>query len=148
MDHDFSYPATLIPDRDAGGFVVTFVDFPEAITQGDDVPDALAQAADALEEAMAGRLRRGEPIASPSSPAPGQHLVAVPAQTAAKAALRLAMVESGVDEARLAARLACDEKEIRRLLDPRQAAPLSRIEHALAALGRRIAVRLVEGRAA
>ena len=134
MDRDFSYPATLTPDDEAGGFVVTFVDLPEAITQGDDVPDALAQAADALEEAVAGRIRRGEPIPLLSPASPAHHPVAVPAQTAAKAALYLAMTEAGIDEAQLAVRLACDEKEIHRLLDPRQAAPLSRIDRALAVL--------------
>ena len=48
----FVYPATLTPAVQDGGFVVTFVDIPEAITQGDDVPEALHQAADCLEEAM------------------------------------------------------------------------------------------------
>ena len=104
MDRDFSYPATLTPDHEAGGFVVTFVDVPEAITQGDDVPDALAQAADALEEALAGRIRRGEAIPPPSPASPGDHPIAVPAQTAAKAALSLAMADAGVGEAQLAAR--------------------------------------------
>ncbi len=40
MNH-FAYPATLVPDIEDGGFVVTFVDLPEAITQGDDLADAL-----------------------------------------------------------------------------------------------------------
>ena len=31
----FVYPAILTPDVQDGGFVVTFVDVPEAITQGD-----------------------------------------------------------------------------------------------------------------
>ena len=54
----FVYPATLTPDTQDGGFVVTFVDVPEAITQGDDVSEALHQAADCLEEAMVGAFRR------------------------------------------------------------------------------------------
>ena len=52
----FVYPATLTPEEQEGGFVVTFPDVPEAITQGDDVTDARRQAADCLEEAIAGRL--------------------------------------------------------------------------------------------
>ena len=35
MQH-FIYPARFTPDKD-GGFVVTFPDVPEAITQGDEV---------------------------------------------------------------------------------------------------------------
>ena len=40
---------------------MTFEDLPEAITQGETIAEALAEAADALEEAIAGRLRRGNP---------------------------------------------------------------------------------------
>jgi antitoxin HicB len=65
MDLELSYPVLLTPEPD-GGFVTTFPDVPEAITQGDDVPDALEQAADALEEALVGRIRRGEVIPPPS----------------------------------------------------------------------------------
>ena len=67
----FSYPVRLAPDRRNGGYVVTFRDLPEATTQGRDLADALAQAADCLEEAMAGRIRRGDEILAPSRPAKG-----------------------------------------------------------------------------
>jgi hypothetical protein len=40
----------------------------------------------------------------------------------------------------LAARLQCDEKEVRRLLDPRHASKLSRLEAALALLGQQIVI--------
>lgn len=46
--YDFQYPVVLTPDKRDGGFVVTFRDMPEAITQGEDVADALSQAADCL----------------------------------------------------------------------------------------------------
>ena len=67
---NFVYPALLTPDEQDGGFVVTFPDVPEAITQGEDVSDALQQAADCLEEAIAGRIRRQAclPEASPARP--------------------------------------------------------------------------------
>lgn len=144
MTHDFTYAATLTPDEADGGFVVMFPELPEAITQGEDEADALSQAADALEEAIAGRIRRGAEIPAPKPPRKGQHLVPVPAQMAAKAALYLAVREAGVTRSELAARLACDEKEVRRLLDPRHPSKLPRIEAALAALGKQIALRLVD----
>lgn len=53
---NFVYPATLTPDIEDGGFVVRFVDFPEAITQGESVQDALQEATDCLEEAIANRI--------------------------------------------------------------------------------------------
>ena len=57
----FVYPATLTPDTKDSGFVVTFVDVPEAITQGDDRTDALREATDCLEEAIANRIGMGLP---------------------------------------------------------------------------------------
>ena len=144
MTHDFVYPATLTPDESDGGFVVTFEDLPEAITQGEDLSDALVQAADALEEAVAGRIRRGDEIPSPSKPGRGQHVIPVPALTAAKAALYLTLRAAEVSRRELAARLGCDEKEVRRLLDPRHTSKLPRIQAALAALGRQIGLRLMD----
>src|SRR5215217_6274582 len=137
MTHDFVYPIVLTPAEE-GGFVVTFPDLPEAITQGDDAADALAQAADALDEAIAGRIRRGDAIPAPSAAAAGQPAVPVPAQTAAKASLFLALREAGMTKSQLAERLGCDEKEVRRLLDPRHASRLPRLQAALAVLGKAI----------
>lgn len=144
MHRDFTYPAKLTPDETDGGYVVTFRDVPEAVTQGEDVQDALSQAADALEEAVAGRLRLGDEIPSPSAPRDGEMLVPVPALTAAKAALYLALRQEGLTKSELAARLGCDEKEVRRLLDPRHRSKLPRIQAALAVLGRRVALRLLD----
>jgi len=143
MAHEFAYPVTLTPDGTDGGFVVTFEDIPEAITQGETVADALLEAADALEEAIAGRIRRGDPIPE-ASPAANRPRVPVPAQTAAKAALFLALKETGISKSELAMRLECDEKEVRRLLDPRHPSKLPRIQKALAVLGKGLAIRLVD----
>ncbi|HZF13204.1 MAG TPA: type II toxin-antitoxin system HicB family antitoxin [Thermoanaerobaculia bacterium] len=144
MIHEFAYPVMLTPDEIEGGFVVTFPDLPEAITQGEDTAGALEEAADALEEAIAGRIRRGDPIPRPSITADSQLRVPVPALTAAKAALYLALRETGISKSELAARLGCDEKEVRRLLDPRHPSKLPRIEKALSSLGKSLAVRLVD----
>ena len=139
MEH-FVYPATLTPDPQDGGFVVTLVDVPEAITQGDDVPEALHQAADCLEEAIVGRIRRRGDIPAASPVKAGQYAVALPAHTAAKAALYVALRQTQLTQVDLASRLHCDEKEVRRLLDPRHASKLSRMEAALAILGQQLVV--------
>jgi antitoxin HicB len=75
MDLDLAYLVTLTPDETEGGFVVTFQDVPEAITQGEDFADALAQASDALEEAIAGRIRRGDPIPELSALSDGTYVI-------------------------------------------------------------------------
>jgi len=144
MVHEFAYPALLTPDEIDGGFTVTFRDLPEAITQGESVSDALDEASDALEEAIAGRIRRGDSIPQPSPLEDNELKVPVPALTAAKAALYLALRETGLSKTELASRLGCDEKEVRRLLDPRHPSKLPRIERALSALGKSLSVRLVD----
>ena len=50
----FTYAVRLTPDR-AGGYVVTCRDLQEAITQGESIQEALTEAADCLEEAIAAR---------------------------------------------------------------------------------------------
>ena len=136
----FVYPVTLTPDADDGGFVVTFVDASEAITQGEDVEGALREAADCLEEAIANRIVTGVSIPKTSPVKKGRYAVPLPAQTAAKAALYMAIQEAKVTKTELAKRLCCDEKEVRRLLDPRHPSKLSRLESALAAVGQRLIV--------
>ncbi len=139
----FQYPATLTPEK-AGGFTVRFVDLPEAITSGADRRDALVQAADCLEEAIAGRITDGLEIPEPSSLRLNHVLLTVPAPMAAKAALYLAMCDANIKQTELARQLGCDEKEVRRMLDPRHPTKLPRIQQALEALGKRLVVSLEE----
>jgi len=140
----FAYPAALKPAsrfaRGERGYVVQFRDFPEATTQGEDVSDALAEAADCLEEAIAGRMVNDDDIPTPSRPTKRERVVALPAQTGAKAALYLAMRQAGISKAELARRLGCDEKDVRRLLNPRYGSKLPKIDAALAALGKRMEI--------
>ena len=140
----FTYPARLRPDS-TGEFIVSFRDLPECLTSGADEAEALVEAADALEEAIAGRIDDAERIPVPSARRSGEHHVAVPAGTAAKAALVLALRESGLSRVALAQRLGVDEKSVRRMLDPRHGTAVRRIEAALRVLGRKL---VVETRAA
>ncbi len=129
----FAYPARLRRTR-SDEIVVSFRDLPECLTSGSDEAEALSEAADALEEAIAGRIDDRESIPDPSPRRAGEHLVAVPAETAAKAALSLALRNSGVTHAALADRLGVGEESVRRLLDPRRRVSVNRIHSALRAL--------------
>ena len=78
------YPAHLertAPDE----IMVSFRDLPECLTSGVNEPDALAEAQDALEEAIAGRLADGDPLPTPSAPQAGERLIAVAIPTPAGA---------------------------------------------------------------
>ncbi len=133
---EFVYPAKFARDRKDGGFVVSFRDTPEAITQADTLAECVEEAAGALQAAIEGRIMDGLDIPVASRAKRGERLVALPVQTALKAALYLAMREHGITRVELARRLGIDEKEARRMLDPHHATKAERLEQALAVLGR------------
>jgi antitoxin HicB len=82
-----TYAIKLTKD-DNGTLLATCPRLPEVTTFGRDVDDALAHAADAVEEAIAARMADREPIPEPSV---GRHTVELPAQTAAKVQLNRLM---------------------------------------------------------
>ena len=155
----FVYPARLRrtgPDE----VVVSFRDIPECLTSLNRAPpgirsiapagsaadetEALAEAADALDVAIAGRIvyppENGDPIPVPSARRTDEHDVAVPADTAAKAALLLALCDSGLSRSALARRLGVDVRVVRRMLDPRHRTGASRIGSVLRELGQELVV--------
>ena len=93
----FTYPARLKQD-DEGRYLVTFPDFPEALTDGATIDEALFEAADALDEAMAARISHEEEIPEPSKLKRGQYEVPAPALISAKAALTLAAAEANMSK--------------------------------------------------
>lgn len=140
----FSYPARFRPDS-SGTIIVSFRDLPECLTSGADETEALREARDALEEAIAGRIDDGEPIPAPSPRRTGEYLIAVPPDMAAKAAFVLAFRDSGLSRVAFGQRFGVDEKVVRRMLDPRHHTTANRLHKALHALGREL---VVESRAA
>jgi antitoxin HicB len=135
----YQYPANFTPAEE-GGFVISFPDLPEAITQGETAEQCIDEASDALEEAIIGRINTVDDIPSSSDAQRGQFLIPVPAQTAFKAALYEEMRSQGLSKMQMAARLGIDEKEARRLLDPHHPSKLPRIAEILERVGKRIVV--------
>ena len=128
----FAYPARFEATED-GTLLVRFRDLPEAMTEGADEADALREAEDCLEEALAHRMLQRLVIPLPSRRAAGEILVAPGLQIAAKLALTLAQKAAGLNNVALAKRLGCDEKEVRRLLDPHHKSRLDRLDAAVKA---------------
>lgn len=137
----FEYAVMLTPAEE-GGFVVTCRDLPQLVTQGEDVADALMEAADAMDEVFAAYMQGKLHFPTPSNARRGEHKLAPPAATVAKAALYVAMKEAQVTNVQLARQLGVDEKEVRRLLDPHYASKLPRIAQAIAMLGKRLVIGL------
>jgi antitoxin HicB len=128
----FTYAAEFEPGDKRGVIVVSFPDVPEAITQGDDLADAHAQAEEALGLAKARAKRKG------------LTMVAVAPEVAAKLAVLEAFVAAGIAKSELARRMGKDEKEIRRILDPKHPTKLPAMVDALRALGKRLVIGVEE----
>jgi antitoxin HicB len=139
----FSYPASFTAENVDGGFVITFRDLPEAITQADTEQQGLVEAADCLEEAIAARIDDNLEISEPSSLQTEEQIVVLHIQTALKATLYLSMKEAAITKVELAKLIEVDEKEVRRILDPRHGTKLGTIERALAALDKKIELQVV-----
>jgi antitoxin HicB len=133
----FTYPVKLTRDRRDGGYVVTFRDIPEAITQGGNAEEALSEAEGALQAAIEARIEDALDIPAPSRAKSGERMVSSPVTTALKAAVYISMREQGVSKSELARRMQIHEKEARRMLDPHHQTKVIALERALAVLGRR-----------
>lgn len=80
------YPAQFTP-ADEGGFVVTFRDLPEAITQGDTEQEAYEMAADVLLSTMDFYFDDMRPVPLPSSAQDGDKWVELPPSVFSKVLL-------------------------------------------------------------
>jgi antitoxin HicB len=144
----YAYRALFEPGDRRGNIVVSFPDVPEAITQGRGDADARALAEEALGLALLTYLKHG--LALPKPRAKGRNLVeiAVAPDVAAKLAVLEAFKAAGISKSELARRLDKDEKEVRRILDPKHATKLPALTAALRALGKRLVVGVMEAEAA
>jgi antitoxin HicB len=140
MMNKFSFPVILTPDSTDGGFIVSFPDFPEAITQGESIADALVEAVDCLEEAIAARIDEEMEIPLPSKPLSAQHIVTLPLQMSLKVILYSSVQETHTSKSELARQLNLDEKEIRRIFDPRHPTKVPTMEKLLSRLGKRLSI--------
>ena len=143
----YTYPARLEPDED-GRLVVHFPDLPEALTDGADETEALAEASDCLSEALAGRIHRTEKLPTPSPFQQGFYAVEPEPTIALKAALYEGLKTRRMTVAELAQRLTINERDAARLIDPKARTPLTKLEPALSALGYAIGIEIRESRVA
>ena len=138
----YAYPVTLKPAKE-GGFVVTFVDIPEAITQGETKTDALVMAREALETALDFYFDDGQTVPKPSLPERGQLTVELAASVTAKVILMNEMLTQKVRPAELARRLKTTPQEVNRLTNIRHTSRIDGIEAALRAMGKTLEIRAV-----
>lgn len=135
----YVFAARFEPEPD-GGYLVTFPDVPEAITQGDDRADAVASASEALGLALRGIVLDDRPLPRPKTSGEGLVAIAVSPETALKLAVIEAFREAGISKSELARRMGRIETEARRILDPDHHTGLPLLKGALAALGKTVVV--------
>jgi antitoxin HicB len=132
------YPVKLTPED--GKVLVSFPDFPDVHTFGDDEPEALARSVDALETMLMAMIEDKEAIPQPKPIRRRGRFIALPVLTEAKIELYRQMRSSKTGKAELARRLNCHLPQIDRLLDLGHASRLDQLEQAFIALGKRLAV--------
>jgi len=136
------YPGRFEPAEE-GGFVVTFRDVPEAITQGDSIDEARAMAADALLTAMDFYFEGKRPVPAPSKAKKGEELVSLPANVSAKVLLLNEMVGQKVTPSELARRLGTSPQVVNRIVDIKHATKIDTLAEAVQALGKRLEIAVV-----
>ncbi|GAB7125537.1 type II toxin-antitoxin system antitoxin HicB [Silvimonas sp. JCM 19000] len=134
------YPAHFAPGDGGQGFVVTFRDIAEAITQGDDEADALDMAADVLLSAMDFYFDDKRPVPMPSAALPGERLIELPPSAAAKVLLLNEMLAQKVSNSELGRRIGASPQEMNRVIDLKHTTKIDTIWRAMAALGKKLEV--------
>ena len=135
------YPVIVHKEK-AGGCWLSFPDVPGTYTNGTSVKDAMSHALDALETMFMYTFGTGEMIPLPSAPKRGQKLVELPVSVAAKVLLHNEMVRQKVRPINLAKRMGIPRQEITRMLNLRHNTKIDTTAQALAALGKRLELRV------
>lgn len=137
----FDYPV-IIEEQPEGGYIVTFPDIPEAITQGEDIDEALLYAVDALETALSFYVEARKPLPTPS-PAEGRQTVSPSTLECAKLGVYREMTSQGLKKVDLARRLGWHMPQVDRLFNLKHASRLDQLESAARAMGRQIKIDVV-----
>ena len=131
------YPAQFIPAEE-GGFVVTFRDLPEAITQGDTEEEAYEMAADVLLSTMDFYFEDMRPVPLPSPVQDDDKLVELPTSVFAKVLLLNEMLAQNVSNAELARRLGTRPQDVQRIVNLQHSTKIDTIATALHQLGKQL----------
>lgn len=138
----FNYPAKFTPEVD-GGYSVTFRDIPEAITQGDTLEEAQAEAVNALVTAMEFYFEDNRPVPEPSKARRGEALVQLPPSVATKVMLLNLMLQERKRPVDLARTMHVKPQEITRIMNLHHATKIDTLAAAFGALGRQLDIRVV-----
>ncbi|MHB8789656.1 MAG: type II toxin-antitoxin system HicB family antitoxin [Desulfobulbaceae bacterium] len=130
------YPAEITKDEE-GFFFVRFLDFDEAITDGESLEEALFNAQEVLTLTIEGRMDEGIHIPEPQ-PATGKNIHCIAPAARVQAALLVHQARGNRSLADLARALETSWPSAKRLEDPHHSPTLKMLDRAAATLGKRL----------
>jgi len=133
------YPARFEPAEE-GGYVVTFRDIPESITQGDTFKEAMKMAREVLVLGIECYFDAHKHVPVPSELQADECLVELPVSVWAKVLLLNEMIAAKVGPSELARRMHTRPQEANRIIDLGHATKIDTLSRALAALGKRLEI--------
>lgn len=131
--NSFRYPALLEPNGE-GGYIVSFRDVPEALTEGWSLEEAKNNALDALITSIEFYIEGNKPFPLPSSQQKDEILINLPISVVAKVLLLNAMTKQHIRPIDLANKMKVRPQEINRIIDLKHNTKIDTIEKAFNAL--------------
>lgn len=130
------YPAQL--SKVGAGYMVSFRDIPEALTEGRTKAEAMEMAADALATAMDFYFDDRREVPVPSKTKKDEIPVAIPTSLSAKILLLNEMLREGVSPASLARKLKATPQTVTRIVDLHHSTKIDTIDAALGVMGKKL----------
>lgn len=132
------YPAIFHKTED--GYVITFPDIPEAITQANSYEEAIMMAEDCLLTALDFYFEDNRLVPMPSSPKYDEELISLPASVFIKVLLLNTMLEERVTQSVLAKRMGVAPQQVTRLVNLKHTTKIDKLDCAFRALGKELRI--------
>lgn len=136
------YPARL--DKKGAGYVVSFRDIPEALTEGSSREEAMDMAADALATAMDFYFEDRKQVPMPSPIGKSEVPVELATSLSAKVLLLNEMLRSGVTASALAKKLKASPQTVTRIVDLHHPTKIDTISDALSVMGKKLVLSVAQ----
>ena len=137
VSSSYCFPAQVEPNG-IGGFIASFKDVPEALTEAEPMEELKENALDALVTAIDFYIEDRRPFPEPSTATSEDLIVELPPSVIAKVLLLNAMVETNTRPIDLARKLGVSRQEVNRITDLHHATKIDTVARALYALGRQL----------
>ena len=138
---NYQYPAT-IESNGEGGFIASFRDVPEAVTEAWNLEELKINAQDALITAIDFYIEDRREFPTASELQAGDLAVDLPVSVIAKVMLLNAMIKSNIRPADLARKMGIKPQEVTRITDIKHSTKIDTLQNAFKALGKELILEL------